>query len=388
MYKAYFVLVSFSLVVFLASCRDDEDIVVTFPGKTVLVYMVADNSLSNDAQINIDSLSAGMSRNNVVGNILVYVDCANETPILMQLIKSGNGVVTRKTIKTYPEQNSVSVSVMSSVLNEVATRFKSDSYGLVLWSHGYGWLPATITTAAQAVSLRWFGLDGSDEMDLPDLVSALKAGPHFDYILFDACFMGGAETAYALRSCTDYLIASPTEVLADGFPYNEMVPSMLGNTKSDYIRMASLFYEHYNASTGYNRSASVSCIKCSELEALAARTKDLISAHAVDLNALNLSSVQCLESYSPHLFFDFGHFIESFTTELERHYFVQQLERTVLYKACTENILSVNGSSSFFSVNHFSGLNTFIPRDATSTKNASYRLLEWYSAAGWNNTKW
>jgi len=379
-------IILFILLLSMNACCNDDDSVKTFSGKTVLVYMVADNSLSSDAQVNIDSLVSGFGRNDINGNLLIYLDRRNEVPKLIQLLKSDDGTVSRQAVRTYEEQNSVSPTVMASVLKEVTARFPSTSYGLVLWSHGYGWLPGT--TSSKAVTTRWFGQDGTDEMDLADLATALSEGPHFDYILFDACFMGGVETAYALRGCTDYLIASPTEVLSDGFPYSEMVPYMMGSTKSDYIRMASLYYEHYSAMTGYSCSAAVGCIKCSELEALALETKMLISAHAADLDSFDVSSVQCFESYSPHLFYDFGDFVENFTTELQRHYFKLQLEKAVVYKACTENILSVNGSSHYFSVEHFSGLSTYIPSSVTATRNASYQTLEWYTAVGWSKTKW
>jgi len=383
----------------LSACQEDSNTVDNFPGKTVLAYMIADNSLSSEAQVNIDSLKAGFGRNTAEGNLLIYVDRSDEVPQLIRLVKAANGTVTQQIIKTYAEQNSVSSTVMASVLKDMTDRYPSTSYGLVLWSHGYGWLPAATTTTAkttaaatssQAVSLRWFGLDGTNKMDIPDLLAALSAGPHFDYILFDACFMGGVETAYALRNYTDYLIVSPTESLADGFPYSEMVPSMLGSTESDYIRMASLDYEHYSVLNGYNCSVAVSCIKCSELEALASQTKALICAHAANLDSFDISLVQHLESYSPHLFYDFGDFVKYFTTETERHSFEQQLEKTVVYKACTNNILSANSSSYYvyFPVEHFSGLSTYIPSSLTATRNASYQTLEWYTAVGWGKTKW
>lgn len=237
MNKRFFIVVLI-LLFLMVSCRNDDEITDTTGGKTVLVYMVADNSLSSVAKTNIDSLEAGMSVNSVPGRVIVYVDCADENPMLFRLEKEKDGSVSRQIIKTYVEQNSVSIAVMASVLTEMTELFPSDSYGLVLWSHGYGWLPAATNSASKTVCRRSFGRDSRDEMDIADLVTALSAGPHFDYILFDACFMGGVETAYALRNCADYLIASPTEELSDGFPYSEMVPYMLGDTKADYIRMA------------------------------------------------------------------------------------------------------------------------------------------------------
>jgi hypothetical protein len=386
----FFLLLSFS------ACHKDDDTIETFQGKTVLVYMVADNSLSSEANINIDSLEAGLSRDTVNGNLLVYVDQLNDVPKLIQLVKPDNGTVRQQVVKAYKEQNSVSPTVMASVLKDVTDCFPSTSYGLVLWSHGYGWLPATSTSkaitsaSARAVSLRWFGLDGTDEMSLPDLVTALSAGPHFDYILFDACFMGGVETAYALRGCTNYVIASPAEVLADGFPYKKLVPSLFGSTESDYIRIASLFYDYYNSQSGYRHSAAISCVKCSELENLAVEEKVLIDVHVDDLNTFDAASVQAMDSYTPHLFYDLGHFVECFTTEQERTSFENQLSKTVVYQACTPNILSVgsSGYTGFFPVNHFSGLNTYLPPSGNATLNTSYQTMEWYSAVGWGKTKW
>ena len=50
-------------------------------------------------------------------------------------------------------------------------------------------------------------------MNIEDLVTILSADavPHFDFVLFDACFMQSIEVAYALRNFTDYYIGSPTE---------------------------------------------------------------------------------------------------------------------------------------------------------------------------------
>jgi hypothetical protein len=372
----------------LSACHKDDDTIQTFQGKTVLIYMVADNSLNAISTTNIDSMVVGFSRSKTVGQMVIYLDNESGIPSLIQLVKDSNGGVTQRVVKTYAEQNSADVAVMSGIFSDVMKLFPSTSYGLVLWSHGYGWLPGT--TSTKASSLRWFGQDGSYNMNISDLGTALKSGPRFDYVLFDACFMGGVETAYALRSCTGYLIASPAEVLTDGFPYGVMVSYLFGSTEADYIKAASLYYDHYNALSGSNQSASVACIKCSELDSLAVEFGNLIGTHIDDLNVFNASSVQPLDTYSPHLFYDLGHFISCFTTEEERASFERQLDKTVVYKVCTPNILSMSsdGYTSSFSVSHYSGLNTYIPQSSSPALNVSYLALEWSTTVGWNKTKW
>ena len=48
--------------------------------------------------------------------------------------------------------------------------------------------------------------------------------PHFDFIMFDACFMMSVEVAYEVRNYTDYYIGSPTENPGPGAPYDKVVP--------------------------------------------------------------------------------------------------------------------------------------------------------------------
>jgi len=169
-----------------------------------------------------------------------------------------------------------------------------------------------------------------------------------------------------------------------------MISSLFGSTEADYIKTASLYYDHYNAFSDSNQSASVACIKCSELDSLATEFGKLINTHTNDLNVFNASSVQPLDTYSPHLFYDLGHFVECFTTKEERTSFEQQLDKAVVYKACTPKILSMSsdGYTSFFSVNHYSGLNTYIPQNNSPARNVSYLALEWSTTVGWNKMKW
>lgn len=374
----------------LFACTNDDDPVATYSGKTVIVYMVADNNLSSYVEANIDSMAAGMKRSKTKSNLLIYVDKSNNIPQLIRIVKDVDGTVKKYVIKNYEEQNSVSPTVMASVISEAVCRFPSQSYGLVLWSHGYGWLPGGGNT--KTIPTRWFGKDGSYNMDIPDLVTALNAGPHFDYILFDACFMGGVETDYALRNNAGYIIASPAEVMGDGFPYSELMPSLFGTTEADYIKAARLYYEHYNTlqATGSSYpSAAVGCIKTSELAGLANQTAALIATHAAELNTFDASKAQHLEGYYPHLFYDFGDFIRLFATDNERTAFNEQLEKCVVYKACTSKILSAtNYGNQLITISSLSGLNTYIPRSGMTIQNTAYHSTEWYAAVGWNKTQW
>jgi len=378
------------LSLFIVACSKDDNNSSEAVDRTVLVYMAADNSLSENVAANVDSMASGYAKSANVGNLIVYLDNKYEVPVLIEFVKDKRGIVTQKTVKTYPEQNSCSPTVMSNVLSDVISLYPSvsNSYGLILWSHGTGWLPSPANS--KATTTKWFGQDDSNYMDISDLVSALNTVPHFDFILFDACFMGGVEVAYALRNNADYLIASPTEILEFGFPYGDIITPIFAEGQPDHQKIASLFYDHYNALASYNQSASVGVVKCDELESLAAETNKLITTHVDQLNNISTSGIQYLECYSPHEFYDFGGFIESFTTEEERIGFEVQLNKTVLYKASTPKILSVLSSSYYelIPISNFCGINTYIPQNNTSSLNTSYKSYEWYTASGLAKTAW
>lgn len=377
-----------TLLAFTSCIRDDAEPEPVPAAKTVLVYMVADNNLSSEAGANLDSLLSGVARDGAEGNLLVYLDRSGDDPVLLRLSQNPDNTAGCVTVRTYSEQNSVSPSVMASVLADMTTLYPAQSYGLVLWSHGYGWLPGPGNT--KAVTTRWFGQDGSSYMDLDELADVLATAPKFDYILFDACFMGGVETAYALREYANYLIASPAEVFSDGFPYSRLLPYLFGCSESRFIGLASTYYNWYNGRSGLVRSAAVGCVNCSEMENLAAATRELLGVSLDALNGFDASAVQPLDSYSPHLFYDFAHFAQSLASAAPYTAFTEQLEKTVVYSACTPSITMINGQGGVTRVTpvSFGGIGCFIPQQSTTGYNLSFQSSGWYSASGWNLTGW
>ncbi len=376
-----------SVVLLLCACNhNDEPASVT--NRTVLVYMVADNSLSANVQANLDSMMYGYKATSNVGNLLIYLDNANSTPVLYKLSKDKNGSVTKDIVKNYSEQNSLDVSVMKGILSDAYASYPAESYGLVLWSHGYSWIPSPSNT----VTTKWFGQDNSTKtngdsnnyMDIPDLANALSAAPHLDFIMFDACFMSSAEVAYELKDKTDYLIAAPTEVIDLGFPYRQIIAPMFSSDKN-YTQIASDYYNYYNSMDGEYKSATIAVIKCSELDNLAAATKKIISAHVSDVNSFVPSSLQLYDrvSYSSHFAYDLGNFIQDIATTDEWTAYQKQLDATVIYKKATSYFIELK-----IDYDHYSGLAAYVPKVGQATYVNFFKTLSWHNAAGWNQTVW
>ena len=136
------ILVLLPALLFIATaCSKDEPYIPPTVDRTVLVYMMADNSLSSYSDENIQSMMDGADGNLNGGNLIVYVDAQNETPQLLQLKEGKDGRMQKFVIKDYLEQNSTSEEVIKSVFNEVKQLFPAKHYGLDLWSHGSAWLP-------------------------------------------------------------------------------------------------------------------------------------------------------------------------------------------------------------------------------------------------------
>jgi hypothetical protein len=204
MKKTFYLL---TLLLFFACNREkekEEDTATAF--RTVIVYIAGDNDLSNDALNDIEEMKRGYSEAGV--NLIVFADLQGKAPEIMKIGKN-----SAETVLRYSEFNSAEAAQVQRTLNDIVTMYPAASYGLVLWSHATSWLPA-------GVRLRSFGQDSDKQMNIAELAAALPV--HFDFILFDACLMGAVEVACELKNKANWLIASSTETIYEGFPYDEI----------------------------------------------------------------------------------------------------------------------------------------------------------------------
>ncbi|WP_353333339.1 clostripain-related cysteine peptidase [Bacteroides sedimenti] len=382
-------LLLFCIAFTLVACHNDEPQIPEAANRTVLVYMIADNTLAGNVEANVDSMMSGYKATKEAANLIVYVDEAGKTPVLFKLEKNSNGSVSKTIIKNYPEQNSVDVTVMQGVLSDVFNNFRADSYGLILWSHGYSWVPSSST---KTISTRWFGQDNATKtqydsnnfMDITDLNEALSVAPKFDFILFDACLMSGVEVAYELKDRAEYIIAAPTEIIDLGFPYNRIVEPMFGS-KDNFKELAIRYFDYYNAMNGLYKSATIAMIKCSEMGNLAMITKNILAAHKSEFSTLPTTSIQLYDRVgaSSHFAYDFGQLIGSVATSAEQSALQKQLDATVVYKATTDYFIDLR-----IDPLHFSGLGAYIPRQEQTAYNIFFKTLSWYQAAGWDQIQW
>ena len=325
-------------VVFLGvvSCREK----ITTPDRsnqTVFMYMPWTTNLTSYLEQNITDFESAVKQNILKKErVLVFFATSPQEATLFEL-KYENGTCVRKTYKSYNTPAYTTSGWITSVLEDVKTIAPAKRYAMIVSGHGTGWLPVSKVKIYPAVPkyhwdvegvplTRFFGgLAAAYQTEIPALAQGISdAGLKMEYILFDNCYMSTIEVAYDLKDVADYLIASPAEIMAYGFPYHWVAPYLVGNV--DYYSICNGFYTFYqNYSTP---CGTIAVTNCAEIDALAAVMKEINGQYSINTSLLN--SIQPLDGYRPVIFYDFGDYVSKLCPDhnlLER--FDAQLERTV-----------------------------------------------------------
>lgn len=409
-----------AFVAVFQSCSkvEPKDVVFEEKEKTILLYFASHNNLSTDAATNISKIISGYVPSD--GYIVMYCNnfdlqtrqMKDTLPVLVNVYKDKKGAVQIDTIYKFPYQNSCTKNAMKSVINITKTICPAKEYGLVLWSHGTGWLPAGYYTLDPSTSsdegkrmaafapagnafgranaprqsaqtlfpepeggvdpyahmVKSFGSELGVEMSVFDIQEAI-GDTHFDFIALDACLMGGIEIAYQLKDCCDYVISSPAEILTDSFPYDKVIERMFNK---DYAGVAKEFYDYYNAQSGEYRSATISTVKCSELEAVADEAAKLFAAHRSDIPSLDVTIVQRYFRFNDHWFYDFKDYLDNLCGTSETAALGEALNKAVIAKYTTGQMISL-----IIDPAKFSGLSSYINNPVEATLTTYYQKYAW-----------
>lgn len=371
----------FSILLGLFSCSKDPKIDPNLPkGRTLLVYVALDNSLYGEMGDVHASLMEGWGNSDIDGTLLLFADTRRGgNPVLIN-IKEHNGEVVADTLRTYTNDNSASPELLSQVIADTKVVAPSNSYGLVLFSHATGWLPAKAfndpagwgsarRNESEHINRSIFE-DNGHEMELADFAAAIPNGM-FDFIASEMCFMSSVETGYALRNKTKYLMAAAPEVLSPGFtPIYKTSLDLLFKPEADLKGFAQAFFNYFDAQQGSYRSAAMSVVKTSEMEALAQFTREI----APSLTQEIIDEVQYLDrNGKPNVFFDFGDYIRKAATASQMEQMEELLDKAVIFKVNTPKLINIT-------IARHSGLSVYIPQDGLPRLNEAYEETEWSKA--------
>lgn len=395
--KLYTLLCISFFLLFTACNQDDDPVPPEVGSRTVLVYIVADNNLSLFAKEDVEEMIAGMESVDLsFSNLLVYQD-DRVAPVLFRISKNKKGRLEKEIIKEYAEQVSTKASVMKEVMHRAFYEYPADSYGLVYWSHADGWIPYPVPSA----STRWIGQDtgeGQDNrMNISDFVDVLDDGmPHFDFIMFDACFMMSVEVAYEVRNYTDYYIGSPTENPGPGAPYDKVVPYMFKPGAA--AQMAEAYFNHYKdnykagegiSNANWTGGTSICAVRTDALDDLADVTGQLLErADNESVPSFNtVFDYDKRDMEEGHVgYYDFSQMMEM---RLDADAYVawkNVFDASIVYWNTTDKNYSM--FKRMFSMEGTNGITHYIPLSVDSKAAEAYRSMAWYKAAGLENMGW
>lgn len=394
----------------LWSCGDND---VPTPSRpvsqaplTILAYLIANNSLDDDLLGNIGTMYDGLAAMDKQATLLVYWDGkttigengsnhlilkyetdgkgqVNGIPVLDESATLDEVLEIGEVVKEYNTQLSTDKKVMTQVLKDMINVSTTERFGLITGSHASTWLNSIYFSRSRS-----FGQDGAgtdNTIQISDMVNALEdTGHKFDFILFDACFMGTVEMSYAFKDIADYQLASTMEVPAYGFPYDVFMKDLYEGTADGYRKVCDSYVEFYEEryKDGYQSWGTISLVDSKEVPAMTNLIKQEIAGHK---EALADYDVKSLQEYGRHGGPDIAYDLEQFIGDLNGGSvpatFKAQLDKTILHKGCLEKARPFDYG---VDVTNYCGLGIYIPIKSRSKWNNYFKTLDWYTASGWN----
>ena len=395
--------------------------------RVVLMYQAGYNSLSDCLRDDMNDVINGWLPNGGMKDnvLLVYTHQpardgqynVKTTPYLLRLSAGAGGNARIDTLVTYPKSSiSSSAEQLNKVLTYVVDNFPAKSYGMTFASHSTGYLPAGFYGRSDSYvykqkragamgsrpsqpgpvpyyepyqdpslpRVRSIGQDQqgttggyvSYEIDIRDFAEAIPV--KLDFILFDACLMGGAEVAYELREKCHRLGFSQAEVLAEGLDYTRITPHLLGGSEADLESICNDYFIHYDSQTDpFSRSATISLIDCSRLEPLAQTCREIFSNNRNGLASITPYRVQRYYRSGHHWFYDLESIImNAGASDDEMAALHEALDNCVLYKGHTPEFMCE------FEIKTFSGFSMYLPCNGNKELDKYYRTLKWNQATG------
>ena len=368
--------------------------------QTIVMHFIG-TALQYYFENNISTLLQALNANIQGEARIVAITTDSTTDATMYELRYDNilGKAVKEKVKELSLPTPYNRDLFETNLREALKFAPAEKYALIIGSHGLAWVPKSTSAQTSSTLLRMgfnpaslWQRDENAEMtrhigdreptryDITEIAEAIEANNiKFDYILFDACFMGNIESAYELRNVTKYIIGSPCEVMGAGFPYLKVTPYMLTNGGTGYnLDKICSEYVNYYGSDATTASACISVTNIAEIDKLAVAMKDVNKAGIK--SSFSLSNVQYYEGQIPHSFYDLGDMVEQSCADATvAAAFKKQLDKCVTSRYHTKQFYSAYGGNGIYyhDINYYSGITTSAMVDHYAN---DWRNTAWYKA--------
>ncbi|MDY4562421.1 MAG: clostripain-related cysteine peptidase [Candidatus Cryptobacteroides sp.] len=410
--------------VLLSSCKPETEYIFLQKHPRAHVMMCFGfNNLSSSLAEDIRDLEKGFIPGSapLENYLFVFshlVESSYSTPSSPKLQRIYLGPDGNPMKETLLEMEPGTISNRAECIREVLEFLKEkypeiESFGVLMSSHGTGWTPPGYCTTGyknegNSDDIEWrrsafsgtylsgeylyeplpgvksmgYTVTGVNptvayETDIREIADLLPF--KLDYIIFDACFMGGVEVAYQFKDKCRYMCFSQTEILSDGMDYTTMISDLLEGNRADLVSLATNYFNHYNLSSGSKRSATISVVDCSKLGTLAAVCRNLFRNYDISKDNVDASKLQKYFYYTNHAwFYDLYSIVQAAgASETELSDLQWALDECILYKAATPTFALYG-----FPIDTHSGLSMYLPEKERTQLNSYYRELTWNKLTG------
>lgn len=420
--KKFYLISLISLIISLiSSCNKEEP--APSPKEeniqtSILLYAVASNNLASSFYDDMNELKEGLKKCNLseVDFYVYYIasKSGDAAPTLNKAELNDQGEIEFRKIKEYDRSlYSTSPDRISSVIKDYCRYSSAPTRGLIMWSHSSAWAPSpnpevrsggpnytrnnSISSDASLNAdekesvgelfnfgsftpsiAKWWGMDTNNGVtgycNLTDLSAAIPDDT-FNFIWFDCCYMSSIEVIYQLKGKANQIVAYPTEVLAEGAPY-DIVPQYIASKSPDVLGAAKAMTDYYQKGS---KTFTIAVINPSAIERVAESVAPIALLEPLPARKL------LKYSRGGYDFYDFGDFINS---KIEQNDFKEWDAEA--FKAAMNDLIIFKSSSAFgfngyeIKEEQFSGISTGYVTDvlemfkSTDEDDMMYCSLDWF----------
>jgi hypothetical protein len=380
-------------VLLLFACSDNEK---PEGDLTFIVYMAADNSLSEYALLDICQMEMAdfdPSRVNVIVQADFLYTEDNPACRRWRILPDGinDEIITSPVIEELGEIDSGDWHSLTDFYNWAVDEYPAQNYVLSIWSHGNDWYSYSSTPnhfCPDHESSSWFDIPGKD---LQQAFRHFNCEP--DLVILDACNMQSLEVLAEIAGDTDRICSSTDIVPSLGFPYHDILTSLSADLPAaiNYDVIPHLYVDSYlpfmgsqNYQGEINQPVGASMIKSEVLsDSLLVMIADLVDYalnNTVAPEVFLAARAQCYEFNDLEMNVDLFQFV-SFLMEEEID--------SELYNICSgiKALMFINRDYYNYPSYDLANILVTFPetanRESWNNLQEQYRLLDFHLLTGW-----
>ena len=223
---------------------------------TLFFYMAADNGLHSYAIDDILEMQKGLYNSQADVQIIVYIDhipSHNDGRVeILKILPSESNYIVSQVLKSSSDENSGDPETLLRFINWAYPRYSSPNNALILWSHSSGWI-------GKSPEFKWICSDNTSQSAISISNGGLREAlerhnKKYDVLILDVCNAGSLEVITEIYKYADYIIASPKEMPATGFPWMQILANWDSSLNQNEISayLINNFIDAYDFGSVYN----------------------------------------------------------------------------------------------------------------------------------------